>query len=184
MIKREELTSIGKFHKTHALKGELNAVLEIDGSFMDSEHPLIMDVDGIYVPFYCESVRPKGQFSSLVKLDGVDSEEEARVFVNKEIFALKSDLEEFEEEDSDENEEGGYAEDFVGFSIYDSESRNLIGEIAGLDLSTANALFIVEHEGEKVFVPIADEFIDEIDEPARAMYMSLPEGLVEINRKT
>lgn len=183
MITREELASIGKFHKTHALKGELNAVLEIDGSFLDSGHPLIIDVEGIFVPFYCESVRPKGQFSSLVKLDGVDSEEEARNFVNKEIFALKGDLSEFEEEDSDENEEGSYAEDFVGFSIYDTESKNLIGEITGLDLSTANALFIVENEGEKMFIPIAEEFINEIDEPARIIYMSLPDGLIDINKK-
>lgn len=70
MITTDEITSIGKFHKTHALKGELNAMLDIDAEFLDTEHPLIMDIDGIFVPFYCETVRPKSHFSSLVKLQG------------------------------------------------------------------------------------------------------------------
>ena len=77
MITRAEISPIGKFHKTHALKGELNAVLDVEADLIDTKRPLIVDIDGIFVPFYCDSVRPKGHFSSLVKLQGIDSEADA-----------------------------------------------------------------------------------------------------------
>ncbi len=60
MIKKEDIVEIGKFQKTHALKGELNALLDIDGDYAADGNALVVAVDGIYVPFYAESVRPKG----------------------------------------------------------------------------------------------------------------------------
>ena len=83
MIREEDLFPIGKLQKTHALKGELNAVLDIDEDFIDEDYPLIIDLDGIFVPFYTESWRPKGSSACLLKLEGVDNEGEARKFVNK-----------------------------------------------------------------------------------------------------
>lgn len=181
MIKRSEITLIGKFHKTHALMGELNAVLDIDASFLDTIHPLIVDIDGIFVPFYCESVRQKGTFSSLIKIQGIDTEEDARSMVNKEIYALKKDVAAFENEDN-ADEEGGYADDFIGFKIEESDKGKVLGEITGVDLSTANALFIVETEGgEILYIPVAEEFINYIDEDEQVIGMTLPEGLTEIN---
>lgn len=180
MITRAEISPIGKFHKTHALKGELNAVLDVEADFIDTKRPLIVDIDGIFVPFYCDSVRPKGHFSSLVKLQGIDSEADARPFVNKEIYALKSDLEDYLPED-DEHEDGGYADDFIGYAVKDADSGKILGEITDLDLSTVNALFILESEEGKIFIPVADEFIDSIDEDNKVMVMNLPEGLVDIN---
>ena len=60
MIREEDLFPIGKFQKTHALKGELNAVLDINEDFLDEDYPLIIDLDGIFVPFYTESWRGGG----------------------------------------------------------------------------------------------------------------------------
>lgn len=181
MITIEEITPIGKFHKTHALKGELNAVLDIDAEFLDTEHPLIVNVDGIFVPFYCESVRPKGHFASLVKIQGIDSEDKARDFVNKEIYALKTDVDDFIGEEENEDREGAYADDFIGFHIIDANTGKEIGEITELELSTANPLFIVNGDDGKVFIPIADEFFSSVDAENKVIVMDLPEGLADIN---
>ena len=51
MIEEKDLTPVGKFLKTHALKGELNAILEIDPEFFTEGYPLVIDVDGAFVPF-------------------------------------------------------------------------------------------------------------------------------------
>ena len=72
MIKKEDIVAIGKFQKTHALKGELNALLDIDGDYAADGHPLIIDIDGIYVPFYAETVRPKGAESCGFKVSDND----------------------------------------------------------------------------------------------------------------
>ena len=68
MIKEEEIIEIGKFQKTHALKGELNALLDVGAEYLEDGNPLVIPVDGLFVPFYAESVRPKGTTSFLVKL--------------------------------------------------------------------------------------------------------------------
>ena len=60
MIERDDIKEIGVFQRTHGLKGELNAILEIDPDFFDEgEHPLIVEIEGVFVPFYADSIRDK-----------------------------------------------------------------------------------------------------------------------------
>lgn len=179
MISENEITIIGKFQKTHALKGELNAILDIDSDYITEGHALIVELDGIYVPFFASGVRPKGATSFLVKLDGVDSEEEAKKFVNKTIYALKSELAPF----LDLNEEDLLDEDdFLDYRILDLATNQTIGKIVDVDMSTSNVLFIVNTpEGDTVYIPAAEEFISEIDDTDRVIRMMLPEGLININ---
>lgn len=60
MIKEDEIIEIGKFQKTHALQGELNALLDVDLDFAEEDHPLIVEIDGIYVPFSSSRCVPRG----------------------------------------------------------------------------------------------------------------------------
>ena len=162
MIEHSNISAIGKFQKTHALKGELNAILDIDPIFLEEGNAAIVEIDGILVPFYTASVRPKGSTSFLIRLDGIDTEGEAKNFVNKIIYALKSELASFLDVDESEITDD---EDLIGYQIFDIESNEPIGRITGIDSSTSNLLFIVESaDGEEIFVPAADEFIISIDD--------------------
>lgn len=183
MIEEKDLILAGKFLKPHALKGELNVVSDYDSEIFDEDYPVIVSMDGIYVPFYVESYRKKGLFGCLLKLDGVDSVEEARSFVNKNIYLLKRDVAEFLQIDEDELV---MADDFEGFEVYD---RNLgyIGKVVELDDSTDNLLLIVDSpEYGEVYLPYADEFIDAVtqaDENGEngRIDMNLPEGIINLN---
>jgi 16S rRNA processing protein RimM len=184
MIQRTDITEVGKFLKTHALKGELNVVMEVDADiFDDSDVAIIVDMDGIYVPFYCESIRRKGSMAYLIKIDGVDTETEAKQFVNKEIYISKVDLKKIDENsDHEDDDDGGYADEFIGYTIKDA-ALGEIGVITDIDISTANPLFIVECSDELIYIPIADEFITLIDSDNHAIEMDLPQGLIELNKK-
>lgn len=176
MIKKEDIVAIGKFQKTHALKGELNALLDIDGDYAADGHPLIVDIDGIYVPFYAETVRPKGAESFLVKLRDIDSQDKAQELVNKEIFGLRSDLVEYFDDPDME-----IVADFVGYKVVDSRLGE-IGSIEDVDDSTANVLFVVAtDDGETVYIPVAEEFINAVDDERKVVETTLPEGLVDLN---
>lgn len=175
MIIQDEIVSIGKFQKTHALKGELNMICEIDPEYFLEGNPLIVEMDGILVPFYVSSVRPRGTTSYLVKIDGIESVEEALQFVNKEVNILKKDAEEiiedFEEQDN-----------LKGYKIIDVKTDEEIGEIIDIEDSTVNLLFIVKREGgEEIFIPANEDFIEEIDDEGKKIRMNLPEGLININ---
>lgn len=178
MIKKEDIVEIGSFRKTHALQGELNAILDMDGDYAEDGNPLILDIDGIYVPFYAESVRPKGAESFLVKLKDVDTQEAAQPLVNKTIYGLRTDLVDYFDDPDAE-----LISDFIGFKLVDSNLGE-IGIIEDLDDSTANVLFIVKTpQGDIVYVPAAEEFINAIDDDKEVIETTLPEGLVDLNKK-
>ncbi|MDE6409821.1 MAG: ribosome maturation factor RimM [Muribaculaceae bacterium] len=180
MIEEKNITPVGKFQKTHGLKGELNAVLDIDAEYFAEDNPLIVNVEGAYVPFYAESVRGKGATTSLIKLEGLDSQEEAKALVNEVIYAEKDKIKDYMEEEG----EGLLLEDDLeGFRVVDEEYGE-IGVVARVDTTTENILFIVEtDEGDEIFIPAADDFIVAIDEEKREIITTLPEELINLNQK-
>lgn len=169
MISADDIIEIGKYNKPHGIKGEISASFMSDVEELAHYTALISPIDGIFVPFFAESLRPKGNQSILLKLEGIDTEEKAKLLVNLPIYVLRAEM--------SENDEV-YCDFFIGFTILDP-SGNKIGTISSVDDSTENALFIVEYKGREVLIPIADEYILAIDEEARKMTMNLPEGLLE-----
>lgn len=179
MITKDEIVEIGKFQKTHALQGELNAVLDVDEDFLDDHRALVVEIDGIYVPFFTESARTKGATSFLIKLKGVDSQEEAQKLVNKEIYGLRKDLIDYMDDPDME-----LTNSFINYEIIDKHAGP-IGKVADVDNTTANVLFVIETpDGDTVYVPVVDEFIEEIDDDAAKIFVNLPDGLVELNKKS
>ena len=174
MITSELIYNVGKFLKTHALKGELNAILEIEPEYLDNK-PLIINTDGILVPYYIESLRQKGTLSFLIKLEDVNSETEAKQFVNKEIFMLKDDITDWLEEQED------LIVEFIGFKIIDLKSGKSIGVINEIDNSTENTLFVVKKGENLIYIPAVEDFIEKIDDENQTLYMNFPEGLLDIN---
>ncbi len=83
--------------------------------------------------------------------------------------------------DDPDGEEGFYASDMVGYTVTDSE-LGTIGEITDYNDSTDNLLFIVTTPDEKeVYIPVADDFINEIDQDTHTLHTTLPQGIVDLN---
>lgn len=172
MILKNEIFPIGQITRTHGLKGELSfttnsAILE------DVEVPfLILEPEGLLVPFYIENVRMKTSTTGLLKLERVNSEEQAREYVGQTIFLPNMFLDEME---NDEFE----TDYFVGFEIIDEE-KGSIGKVIAVDQSTANALFVVQTEADEVLIPVADEYITDLDHEKKIIRLRLPEGLLDL----
>ena len=178
MIREEDVIKIGKFQKTHALKGELNMILDIDSEYFLDGNPMIIEDDGILVPYYVETIRQKGATSFLVKIDGINSESEANSFVNKDIYILKNDAEEWLEEEILDSHE------LTGYTIIDTLSGEKLGVIDDIDDSTVNLLFIIKgDDNELIYIPANEDFIAEINDKDKYIRMHLPEGLIELNKK-
>ncbi len=60
-------------------------------------------------------------------------------------------------------------------------AHGTVGTIEDVDLSTQNALFIVCNPEGTVYIPISEDFIDNIDTENRVIQMTLPEGIVNLN---
>ena len=67
----------------------------------------------------------------------------------------------------------------MGFTVNSSEKP--IGKIIDLDDTTDNYLFIIETpDGRNVMVPVADEYVVDIDTENRIITLDLPDGLLDI----
>ncbi len=84
MILKEELTEIGRFGKPHGIQGEINAVIDDDVD-IDAIDKIVMNIDGIYVPFFIKSIRVKRHDSVIIAIDDVNNEEQAARFNNLDI---------------------------------------------------------------------------------------------------
>ena len=71
-----------------------------------------------------------------------------------------------------------YPEDLVGFGVMVDEAGE--GIVTGF-IDGENPLFLLSLDGKSVYVPVADEFITEIDVAGRKIRMQLPEGLIDLN---
>ena len=99
MIKKDEVFKIGVFNKPHGVKGELSFTFTDDiFDRVDCDY-LICLLDGIMVPFFIEEYRFRSDTTALVKLERVDTAEQARKFTNVEVYFPQKYV---EEDDSDD----------------------------------------------------------------------------------
>lgn len=175
MINKEDTYRIGRITKTHALKGEVAMEITDDAfAYNDDCDYLICEIDEILVPFFIEAFRFKSDTTVLMKFYDIDFAEQARNLVGSEVYCDKK----FASADEDGNVSLEY---FVGFTMQDSETGDVIGKIVDIDDNTENWLFVVERpDGSELLVPTQEEFIDELMMEDKIMTMCLPEGLLDL----
>lgn len=175
MIEENELDGIGKLGKPHGIHGEINAYLDED-VIAGRLEKIILCIDGIFVPFFITSLRPKRIDTVILSLEGIDNERQAAALTNLEVFALKTD----EVREIGDDSDGMYASDLIGYTIVHVNGQP-VGKITDVDDSTENALFIVTMpDGSTTYIPVADDLIDEIDGERQLVVMTIPEGLLDL----
>lgn len=174
MIRREDVYKIGIFNKPHGIHGELSFTFTDDVFDRVECDYLICLLDGIFVPFFMEEYRFRSDSTALVKLEGVDTAERARMFTNIEVY--------FPVEHADEDAGPGELswDFFVGFRVEDVRHGQL-GEVVEVDTSTVNTLFVIEKAGEELLLPAQEEFIVNIDRMHRVITVNVPEGLLSLD---
>ena len=177
MITRDELIAIGHYNKPHGVAGELSATVDVELEVLRELSCLVSDIDGIFVPFFVNAIRPKSGDSVLLTIDGIENEKEAARLVNRDIYALKRD---YRQESIDADADGYPLDFFIGFELRDSDGSR-VGEITDVDEQTENAIFVVDRDGSEIMVPATDDLIVEFDVDNKLMVMDLPEGLLDLN---
>ena len=169
MIREEEVYKIGRLGKTHGVRGEISFLFDDDVFDRVDADYLVLEVDGILVPFFIEEYRFKSDANALMKFDGIDTQERARELTGCDVYFPRSLA---------EGDDGDISWSvLVGFDIIDADSGNTIGHIASIDDTTLNILFCLD-DGR--LIPATDDLITAIDQQARTITMHIPEGLLEL----
>ena len=176
MITNSQISNIGKLVKPHGVNGEIVVTIDCDID-LSTVKCIIINIDGINIPFFISSIRPRGKESYLIMIDGINNETDAAMICGKSLHVLNNEIEDVEDEEG-----GFYANDLIGYNVYLSDYNSLIGEIIDIEDSTENALFIVKRENnEIIYIPIVVDFIEKISTEASTIIMDLPIGLLELN---
>lgn len=128
--------------------------------------PVFIDFDELPVPFFIEELKAHGSKKAYLKLEDVDSLEDAEELVGREIyFSIDED------------------DDFAGFEgleVFDAATSKAVGTVTEYVDIPSNPCLEVQLPGtdETVLVPCHDDLIDKVDEKAGRIYLRIPEGLI------
>ena len=169
MIRAEEVYKIGRLGKAHGVKGEVSFQFDDDiFDRVDADY-LVLDIDGILVPFFMEEYRFRSDTVCLVKFSGIDTQQRAQELTGCDVFFPRALAEEGDEMPS--------LASLVGFEIVNDADGETVGRIAAIDDSTVNILFELENG---TLIPASDELVTDIDAEQRTIKMNIPEGLLDI----
>ena len=169
MIKAEDVYKIGRIGKAHGIKGEVS--LQFDDDIFDRVDAdyLVLDVDGILVPFYMEEYRFRNDSVCLVKFCDIDTQQRAAELTGCDVYFPRALAEEADEMPS--------LASLVGFDIVEAKGNGRVGTIAAIDDQTANILFELE---DGTLIPANDDLITDIDWEGKHITMNIPKGLLEL----
>ena len=179
MIRPEDVFCIGHVSKHRGLQGEVEIAFT-DDCFDTGESPyLVLDMEGILVPFFWEEYSFKNQDTAIFKFEEVDNETEARHLTGHRVFYPKSRVNSDEAESTQATLSSYRA--LTGFTIYASD-QSLLGTVTHVDDTSANVLLTLEQpDGKETIIPFHNDFLVHFDLRERTLQLELPEGIIELN---
>lgn len=173
MITQDEVYKIGRIGKPHGIQGEVHFLFDDDVFDRVESDYLILDIDGILVPFFMEEYRFRGESSALVKFCDIDTQDKARELTNCDVY--------FPYSLTDEDPENIRWTQIIGFNLIDTRTQQNIGSVIGIDDNTMNILFEVETPDKKIIlVPANEELIEEVNTDNKYISIKVPEGLLDL----
>lgn len=166
-----EYIEIGQIVKTNGLKGvvKVNPFTDDIGKFEDLKYVYIQ-LKNELKKVKIEQVRyNKNQV--LLKLEGIDSIEEAEKYRN---FYLKTE----KESQEDLGEDTYYIVDLIGLDVY-SDKNEYLGKIEDVFPTGSNDVYVVKDNlGKQILIPAIADVVKEVDLKNKKMTINLIPGLI------
>lgn len=177
VIRSDEVFKIGYIRGARGLRGEVEMAFTDDCFDTGTAEYLVLDMDGILVPFFWEEYRFKRDDVAIVKFEDIDTQERAAHLAGRAVFYPKDALAEPEE---GEGATLSSYKQLTGYTIYNKES--LLGTVDHVDDSSANVLLTISRaDGGECIVPFHNDFLIDFNLRERTLVLELPEGLLELN---
>ena len=150
---KKQFLEVGQIVSTHGIKGEVRFNPWCDSpAFLKRFKTLYFDAKG-EKSVGVISARPHSNIV-IIKLDGVDSIEQAQLLRNKILFINRDDV--------DKNTV--FVQDLIDCEVRDAESGKVYGKIKRVSENPANNIWhIVNENGEEFLFPAVKAFIEKID---------------------
>ncbi|HJB84662.1 MAG TPA: hypothetical protein IAA13_04040 [Candidatus Alistipes merdigallinarum] len=144
----------------------------------DMKEPLFAVIDGLTVPLFFDRFERRGNRKAIVLISDFYTEKRVAELVGCELFGERNRTGSGEYESEDEDNGLLYLDELVGFEAVLGPDRE--GRIEDF-IDSDNPLFLVRIGEKEIYVPAADDLIEEIDVETKRIVFDLPDGLIELN---
>ena len=170
MIREEDVIYIGRITRYRGIIGEVELQFTNDAFDRGEAEYLVLNRDGILVPYFWEEYRFKNDSTLILKLVDIDTEAAAKRLVGAEVFDPAAAI---CEEDADTPPS---LKALVGFEVCDQQGRSL-GRILNVDDSSVNILLSLSSGH---LIPYHDDFLLHYDLQKKVLQLNLPEGILDL----
>ena len=164
---------LGYVAKLHGFKGEVSLFLDVtnpdDYETLDA---VFIEINGQLSPFFIESFKLKNKGFAAVKFEGVNSENDARILLRKNLFLPAQILPKL-------SGKNFYDHEVVGFTVVD-ESYGEVGKIESVIDLQVNPLLQIMNGTKEVLIPLVEGVVQNVDRKKKIMTVKAPAGLIEL----
>ena len=167
--------NIGKIVASFGLKGEviLKHALGKKTELNNIEAIFVEENKGSYLPYFVESSKAKDHDETYVKLESVDTRESANRLSTKNVWLLDADFRKLAGKSAPIS--------LLGFELITDEDEHL-GPIEEVIEQPHQVLLRISLDGKEALIPLHAETLDKIDHQKKQVYVTLPDGLLDIYR--
>ena len=164
---------LGKIVSKYSFKGEVLVKLDTDEpELYENMESVFVSLGNNLVPFFIEKCSLHKSNLLRIDFEEVKSENEADRIMGSELYLPLTFLPKL-------TGDKFYFHEVIGFTVIDTVHGN-IGVIKSINDTTSQALFEVDKDGKDLLIPINDEIITKVDRENKTVFVSTPEGLVEL----
>lgn len=163
---------VGKIVKTHGIKGEIT--LRVDNSDFDEIEELnymLLDVNQKLIPFFIESISFHSN-KSFILFQDLKTLEEASQLVGKSVYLPLELLPE-------RNGNDFYSHEVLEYMVIDSEKGEL-GVVEEIIEYPTQSLIRVLKDQKEILIPIHDDIIQNVDRETKKIFITAPNGLIDM----
>ncbi|HPF11572.1 MAG TPA: ribosome maturation factor RimM [Flavobacteriaceae bacterium] len=172
-MQKKDCFFVGKIVKKFSFKGAVLVKLDTDDpeQFTEMESVFLEQHQNL-VPFFIEECALHKSDLLRIKFEEVNSDKEADLLIGCELFLPLDLLPKLEGNQF-------YYHEVVGFQVEDIHYGS-VGTLKAVNDASAQPLFIIEHQGKEVLIPINDDFLLKVDRKTKTIVLDTPEGLIEL----
>lgn len=172
-MRKDECFYLGKIVSKYSFKGEVLIKLDTDEpEIYEGMESVFVDLGKKLIPFFIEKSQLHKSSLLRVKFEDVGDEASANSLLAKEVFLPLTQLPKLSGNQF-------YYHEVIGFTVMDAKHGD-IGTIESINDSSAQVLFEVKKDGKELLIPISDDIISKVDRASKTIYVTTPEGLVDL----
>lgn len=167
----KQYLSVGFISKPHGVKGlvKVEPLTDDVTRFKNMKHVFIEEA-GIYVK-YRISERSIAPAYALLKLEGIDTPEEAEKYRNKTLWIERSQTRKLEKDEY-------FWVDLIGLDVFYSDNGKKLGKLDDIIATYSNDVYVVKTSKQDVLIPALKEYVT-VDMDKGAIFVHR-KGLEEI----